>query len=54
VRSELWTGDPFRSFPLVGRIAESFQDESDLGEFFAIRFNAYLTDATVEIVKRSQ
>jgi hypothetical protein len=34
--------------------AVSFLDESNLGDFFAIRFTAYLTDATVEVVKRSQ
>lgn len=30
----------------------SFQDESDLGDFFTTRFTAHLTDATVEVVKR--
>jgi hypothetical protein len=31
--------------------AVSFQDESDLGEALSIRFTAYLTDATIEVVK---
>lgn len=31
--------------------AVSFQDASDLGEVVAVRFTAYLTDATIEVVK---
>lgn len=33
--------------------AISFQDKSDLGDFFDVRFTAHLTDATVEMVKRA-
>jgi hypothetical protein len=31
--------------------AVSFQDESNLGERLAVRFTAYLTDATIEVLK---
>ena len=31
--------------------AVSFQDDSDLGEVVSVRFTAYLTDATIEMVK---
>lgn len=33
--------------------AVSFQDESNLADFFRVRFTAHLTDATVEMVKRA-
>lgn len=31
--------------------AVSFQDESDLGDYFTVRFTAYLTDANIEMMK---
>lgn len=49
-------GDAVYRISIEGRDAPlravSFQNESDLGDFFAIRFTAYPTDATVEVVKR--
>lgn len=48
-------GDPVYRIAIEGRDAPlraiSFQDESDLGEALSIRFTAYLTDATIEVVK---
>lgn len=49
-------GDTIYRISIEGRDAPlravSFQDDSALGEFFAIRFSAYLTDATIEVIKR--
>jgi hypothetical protein len=48
-------GDALYRISIEGRDAPlrtvSFQDESDLSEVVAIRFTAYLTDATIELVK---
>lgn len=48
-------GDAVYRISIEGRDAPlravSFQDESNLGEVGAIRFTAYLTDATIEMVK---
>lgn len=41
-------------FTIEGRDAPlravSFQDDSDLSDFFSVRFAAYLTDATIELI----
>jgi hypothetical protein len=48
-------GDPVYRITIEGRDAPlravSFQDDSDLGEVFTVRFTAYLTDATIDVVK---
>jgi hypothetical protein len=50
-------GDTVYRISIEGRDAPlrsvSFQEESDLGVVFSIRFMAHLTDATVEVMKRS-
>lgn len=49
------TGDAVYRVTIEGRDAPlravSFQDESNIGEVFSIRFTAYLTDATIEVIK---
>lgn len=49
-------GEVVYRFSIAGRDAPlravSFQDESNLDEFFTVRFTAYLTDATIEVAKR--
>jgi hypothetical protein len=48
-------GDAVYRITIEGRDAPlravSFQDDSDLGEVLSIRFAAYLTDATIEVIK---
>lgn len=50
-------GETVYRFSIEGRDAPlravSFEDKSNLSEFFTVRFTAHLTDATVEIVNRS-
>jgi hypothetical protein len=49
------TGDTVYRITIEGRDAPlravSFQDDSNLGERLAVRFTAYLTDATIDVVK---
>jgi hypothetical protein len=49
------TGDAVYRITIEGRDAPlravSFQDESNLGAVLSIRFTAYLTDATIELIK---
>lgn len=48
-------GETVYRFSIVGQDAPlravSFQDESNLSDFFVVRFTAYPTDATFEIIK---
>lgn len=48
-------GEAVYRFPIEGRDAPlrfvSFQDNSDLSDYFTVRFTANLTDATIEMVK---
>jgi hypothetical protein len=48
-------GSVIYRFSIEGRDAPlravSFQDDSDLGAVFTVRFTAYLTDATIELIK---
>lgn len=50
-------GETVYRFTIEGRDAMlravTFQDETNLSDFFSVRFSAYLTDATIEFVKRS-